>query len=99
MYEKSKSRAHISSNTVFVFVECISISFGLMIILNSLAIIEEFMAGNHILVHKILQSPNNSLMSPSILICNPSAPTRLGLVKGGQFVHDALRYHRFINKL
>ena len=75
----------ISSNTLFLLVECISIGVGLMIVLNSLTIVEEYMEGKEVLLNTIVKSPSNSLLAPSMLICNPSVSKHNKHVKGDQF--------------
>ena len=67
------SRKHdISSNSLFLLVECISVGVGLMIVLNSLTIVEEYLEGKRVLLNTIVKSPGNSLLAPALLICNPS---------------------------
>ena len=67
------SRKHdISSNSLFLLVECLSVGVGLMIVLNSLTVVEEYLEGKRVLLNTIVKSPSNSLLAPALLICNPS---------------------------
>ena len=92
MHEISKKH-DISSNSLFLLVECISVGVGLMIVLNSLSIVEEYMEGKQVLLNKVVKSASNSLLAPAMLICDPSVSKRKYLVKGDQFGFEYIIYN------
>ena len=87
-YHDHIKKHDISSNTLFLLVECISVGVGLMIIMNSLTIVEEYLEGKHVLLKTIVKSPSNSLLAPAMLICNPSVSQPKYFVKGDQFASN-----------
>ena len=89
MPDVSRNPTHdISSNTLFLLVEFISIGTGILIMLNTLNIVEQYMEGKEIMVASTKKSPSNSLMSPTILICPSSSSSQNQniLSKGNQFL-------------
>ena len=77
MPDVSRNPTHdISSNTLFLLVEFISIGTGILIMLNTLNIVEQYMEGKEIMVTSVRKSPSNSLMSPTVLICPSSSSSQ-----------------------
>ena len=65
------ARKHdVSSNTVWLCIECVVVGIGLVIVLNCLSVVEEFMAGKEVLLHNIIHSKNKSLPAPNMLVCD-----------------------------
>ena len=84
MQDLAKSKNNISSNGLFLLVEGISIGVGLLIVFNTLNIVEEYMEGKQVVLNSIEKSPSNALMPPSLLICSQSMLNQKYLLKGDQ---------------
>ena len=65
-----------------LLVECISVGVAILIVLNTLNIVEEFMEGKEVILTSIYKSPTNTLLPPAMLICNQSITNLKYLVKG-----------------
>lgn len=73
MQDISRSTNDISSNGLFLLVECISVGVGILIVLNTLNIVEEFMEGKEVILNSIQKSPTGNLLPPALLICDQSS--------------------------
>ena len=82
MQDISRSSNDISSNGLFLLVECISVGVAILIVLNTLNIVEEFMEGKEVILNSIHKSPTNTLLPPTLLICNQSITNHKYLLKG-----------------
>ena len=82
MQDISRSTNDISSNGLFLLVECISVGVGLLIVFNTLNIVEEYMEGKQVVLNSIEKSPSNTLMPPALLICSQSMMNQKYLLKG-----------------
>ena len=86
MQDLSRSTNDISSNGLFLLVECISVGVGLLIVFNTLNIVEEYMEGKQVVLNSIEKSPTNALMPPALLICSQSMLNQKYLLKGDQLI-------------
>ena len=85
----------ISSNGLFLLVECISIGVGLMIVFNSLNIVEEYMEGKQVVLNSMQKSPSNALMPPALLICSQSMMNPNHFLKGDQLTLSCIEVTNF----
>ena len=85
MQDISRSPNDISSNGLFLLVECISIGVGILIVLNTLNIVEEFMEGKEVVLNAIQPSPTGTLLPPALLICNQSKTILRHSIRGNFF--------------
>ena len=85
MQDISRSPNDISSNGLFLLVECISIGVGILIVLNTLNIVEEFMEGKEVTLNSVQTSPAGTLLPPALLICNMSRANLRHTIRGNFF--------------
>ena len=82
MQDISRSPNDISSNGLFILVEVISVGVGILIVLNTLNIVEEFMEGKEVTLNSVQTSPTETLLPPALLICNKSRANPRHRIRG-----------------
>ena len=78
-----------SSIGVTLLVECISVGLGILIFLNTLNVVEEYMEGKQVVLNTIQKSSSDSLNTPAFLMCSNSMPRRKYMMNGDLLVLNA----------
>ena len=85
-----------SSIGVTLLVECISVGLGILIFLNTLNVVEEYMEGKQVVLNTIQKSSSDSLNTPAFLMCSNSMPRRKYMMNGDLLVLNARLIFRYI---
>ena len=85
-----------SSIGVTLLVECISVGLGILIFLNTLNVVEEYMEGKQVVLNTIQKSSSDSLNTPAFLMCSNSMPRRKYMMNGDLIVLNDRLIFRYI---